>query len=107
MCVSVRAQTATPQTDRMTTSLFGFFDAFDGDGRLGDLAADARLDVGGDLRARLEELLGSLASLTQARLAEVEPGTGLAHDVHRDADVEQSALLGHAFAVHHVEFGDP
>ena len=54
-----------------------------------------------------QELLRRLATLAEPRLAEGEPGAGLGHDVHRDADVEQATLAGDALAVHDVELGDP
>ena len=58
-----------------------------------------------DVGVPLEELLGGLASLAEARLAEREPGARLGDDVHRDADVEQPALARDALAVHDVELG--
>ncbi len=57
--------------------LFGLFDPFDGQGDLGHLAPDLLLDLGRDVRVALEELLGGLAALAQAGLAEGEPGAGL------------------------------
>ena len=65
-----------------------------------------RLDLGGDGRVLAEEVLRGLAALAESRLGEREPRAGLVDDVHRDADVEQAALLGDALAVHHVELGD-
>src|SRR6185503_16392088 len=81
-------------------------DALDRDLDLVDLAADAAVDLRGHRRVLLEEVLRSLATLAEPGLAEVEPGAGLADHVHRDADVEQAAFLGHALAVHDVELGD-
>ena len=73
-----------------------------------DLAADPAIDLRGDVGVvRLEEVLRRLATLAEPRLPEREPRAGLGHDVHRDADVEQAALLRDALAVHHVELGDP
>src|SRR4029079_4670233 len=93
------AERATPRSLRL-------FDALDRDLDLVDLTADPRVDLGGHGRVLAEEVLGRLAALAEPGLAEVEPGAGLADDVHRDAHVEQAPFLGHALAVHHVELGD-
>ena len=58
-------------------------------------------------RVRLQEVLRRLAALAEPGLVEGEPRARLGHDVHRDADVEEAALLRDALAVHDVELGDP
>ena len=77
-----------------------------GIGDVVDLGPDQAVDLVGDGRVGLEEVLGRLATLAEPGLAEGEPGAGLGDDVHRDADVEQAAFLGDALAVHDVELGD-
>src|SRR5262249_21583575 len=87
--------------------LFGLFDALDRQLDLVDLAADPAVDLRRDVRVALQEVFRGLATLAEPRLVEGEPRARLAHDAHRDTDVEQPALAGDALAVHHVELGDP
>ena len=53
----------------------------------------------------LEELLGRLATLTQAHIAHGEPCAGLVHDAVFDAQIDQLACARNALAVHNVELG--
>ena len=53
---------------------------------------DPRAHLLQHVRVVLEELLGVLATLAEALLAEVEPGPALAHDCQIDADVEDAAV---------------
>src|SRR5258706_15456909 len=92
---------------RPAQPLLSLFDSLDRKGNLTRLRADLAFDLGRDRRVLPEEVLGRLAALTETGLAVGEPGTGLVDDAHRDADVEEAAFLGDAFAVHHVELGDP
>src|SRR3954471_21446940 len=101
-----RRRSPTPGAAAAPSSL-RLFDALDRQRHLGDLAADAAVDLRGDVRCALEELLRGLAALAEARLLVGEPRARLRHDVHRHADVEQPAFLRHALAVHDVELSDP
>ena len=57
-----------------------------------------------NVRIFLEIDLGVLAALADADRVIAEPGAGLLDDAGLDAEVEDFADLGHAFAVHDVEF---
>src|SRR5688572_22451337 len=84
--------------------------AFD-DGQLGaadaEDAADFDFDLGGEVGVLFDEQFGVLTALAEADVAVGEPGTGLLDDLVLDADVEELAGLGDAFAVADVELRLP
>ena len=61
------------------------------------------LDVVGDLRVVLEELLGVVTALTQTDVAVVEPCAALLDDTQLDTHVDELAHLGDALAEHDVK----
>src|SRR6266540_3906246 len=79
------------------------------DGRGGQIQvlAQPRLDLGGELRVLLEELLGVLASLADSQVAIGEPGAGLFHDFCLDPHVDQLALAGDPLAIRDIELRLP
>src|SRR5262245_4080891 len=77
----------------------GLLDALHRDRDVTDLGPDLTVNLAGDVRVALQEVLGRLATLAQPRLAEREPCAGLGDDVERDTDVEKAALARDALAV--------
>src|SRR5271155_5561805 len=65
---------------------------------------DRRLDLFGDIGIAFEECLGVFAALADALAVIGEPGAGLFDDAGFDAEIDQFAGLGDAFAIHDVEF---
>src|SRR5690349_14977236 len=70
------------------------------DSRLG---AHPAFDAGGDLRVVAQELLGVLPPLADALAVATEPGARLLDHIGLDAEVDELADLGDAFAIHDVE----
>src|SRR6266540_5915386 len=89
------------------TPLLRLGDPFYADLDGGDLAADLILDLGSQLRVRLQEVARVLTSLAQARLTVVEPGASLREDAGSDTDVKEAALATDSLVVHDVELGEP
>src|SRR4029079_8271611 len=87
--------------------ILGVFAAFwETENLLGDqpgILPDRQLDAAGDLRIGLEERFGVLTALADALAVIGEPGAGLLHHAGLDAEVEDLAGFGDAFAVHDVE----
>src|SRR5690606_25667996 len=77
-------------------------DALDADLDARDLAANLVVDLRRDLGVLLQELSGVLASLAEADIPVLEPGTGLRQDAGGDPDVEQATLDADALVVHDV-----
>ncbi len=62
-----------------------------------------RFDLVSKLTVLAEELLGRFTALAEPLGLVGVPGTGLGDDAFLDAQVEETALLGDAEAVHEVE----
>src|SRR6185312_236637 len=75
--------------------------------RFGDqtsILAYGGFDLVGDVGIFLEELLGVFTALADALAVIGKPGTGFLDDIGLDAEINQFAELGHALAIHDVEF---
>src|SRR5712692_3711634 len=69
------------------------------------LTADAVVDRLVDFGVLLQELLGVLPALAEPLASVREPRAALFDDALLDAQIQQVACSGDAFAVHHVELG--
>src|SRR6266568_2221312 len=67
--------------------------------------ADLRLDLRSEVAVLMQKGFRVLASLTDAHIAVGEPRARLLDDAMLEADIDQLAGLGDAFAVRDVEFG--
>src|SRR6202451_609403 len=77
-----------------------------GENLLGDDAGilpDRHFDFCRDVGIGLEKAFGVLAALADALAVIGEPGAGFLHDAGLDAEIDQFAVLGDAFAIHDVE----
>src|ERR687885_2316332 len=71
-----------------------------GDGHTVHLRPNQPIDLIGEGRIFLQKLLDVFSSLADAIIAEVEPGTALAHDVHIHGDIEDITLTRDTLVVH-------
>src|SRR5580700_6953973 len=86
--------------------VLGGFALLAGENLFGDDAGilpDRHLDFSRDVGIGLEEAFGVLAALADALAVVGEPGAGFLHDAGLDAEIDQFAVLGYAFAIHDVE----
>src|SRR5260221_13661575 len=67
------------------------------------IAAHLLFDLGGDVRIGLEELAGVVASLADTLAVPGKPSAGLLDHSGLDAQIDDLADLGDAFAIHDVE----
>src|SRR4030067_435195 len=68
--------------------------------------ADLPLDLDGHLRVLLQELLGVLASLADARLSKREESPTLPDHPHFRSHVQEAAFPGYPLVEHYVELRD-
>src|SRR5580698_10865197 len=86
--------------------VLGGFGLLAGENLFGDDAGilpDRHFDFCRDVGIGLEEAFGVLAALADALAVIGEPGAGFFDDAGLDAEIDQFAVLGHAFAIHDVE----
>src|SRR6202161_3528039 len=86
--------------------VLGGFGLLAGENLFGDDAGilpDRHFDFCRDVGIGFEERFGVLAALTDALAVIRKPGAGFFHDAGLDAEIDQFAELGNAFAVHDVE----
>src|SRR5271156_4284015 len=91
---------------RRVVVLLGSFGLLAGENLFGDDAGilpDRRFDFCRDVGIGLEERFRVLAALTDALTVIGEPGAGFFDDAGLDAEIDQFAVLGDAFAIHDVE----
>ncbi len=100
---SLEAEAVSPPSSFSAAAAAGLARRAAGGVELVGIGADLALDVVGDLRVVLQELLGVVTALPQAHVTVVEPCAALLDDAQLDTHVDQLAHLGDALTEHDVK----